>query len=144
MYCSFIKDSHGAPFFKVYKAIQHAASRVYAYGARSVFAGIRERSAVQSVGRARHCATVAAVAALLVVAAPLEFGALLRFDRQDIRRLAPHALPRGFQVTAELLQAGWLKRRGVIGPFPVRSFVKCRSFHVAPSAYAAMSMAIPK
>ena len=38
MYCSFIKDS---PFFKVYKAIQHAASRVYAYGARSVFAGIR-------------------------------------------------------------------------------------------------------
>ena len=37
MYCSFIKDS---PSFKVYKA-QHAASRVYAYGARSVFAGIR-------------------------------------------------------------------------------------------------------
>ena len=31
----------GVPFFKVYKAIQHAASRVYAYGARSVFAGIR-------------------------------------------------------------------------------------------------------
>ena len=31
----------GLPFFKVYKAIQHAASRVYAYGARSVFAGIR-------------------------------------------------------------------------------------------------------
>ena len=43
---------------------------------------------------------------VLVVAAPLELGALRRFQGQDVRLLVRHALPRRLQVAAQLVETG--------------------------------------
>ena len=43
---------------------------------------------------------------VLVVAAPLELGALRRLERQDVRLLVRHALPRGLEVAAQFREAG--------------------------------------
>jgi len=46
-----------------------------------------------------------------VVAAPLELGALLLFDGEDLGRLVAHALVRSLEVAAEFLKKGQLEER---------------------------------